>query len=409
VAQLCAASGLLCALAALPRKPFAGGLGAVAAGAALAASGAPTLALLFSAIGAVMVLRVLLNMHGEYASAWAEHERLQLAKPPETPPTSMRWFCTVVLACLAAVALAGIGLEQFRNLLRVPETWQQWRDLLRLWTWFAWPSALFALWTLWRWRGQLLAPHLSLPLAFAAVAVAASALTDNSDRSTLLALPAVSALAAFALPTVRRAVSAAIDWFTLLFFSGCAMVIWVVWFAMHTGMPAQPAANVMRLAPGFEPVFSMPAALMAFTASAAWIGLVRWRVGRYRHPMWKSLVLPASGAALCWLLLMTLWLPLLDFARSYAPLMRTVNTTLTEKGCVFTAGFSRAQLAAFTWYSDRKVATNPSANCPYLIIDQDAYSSEIAATVASSWTPQITLRRPTDDDQNIIIFIRRAP
>jgi hypothetical protein len=47
--------------------------------------------------------------------------------------------------------------------------------------------------------------------------------------------------------------SALIDWFTLLFFSGCAFIIWVIWIAMQTGFTqAQPAANVARLAPGFE-------------------------------------------------------------------------------------------------------------------------------------------------------------
>ena len=47
--------------------------------------------------------------------------------------------------------------------------------------------------------------------------------TANSDRSLLLALPALAALAAFALPTLRRSVSALIDWFALLFFSGIAL------------------------------------------------------------------------------------------------------------------------------------------------------------------------------------------
>ena len=34
----------------------------------------------------------------------------------------------------------------------------------------------------------------------------------------------------------------------------------------------------------------------------AWLWLVRWRTGRHRHALWKSLVLPAGGVALCWLL-----------------------------------------------------------------------------------------------------------
>ena len=43
-----------------------------------------------------------------------------------------------------------------------------------------------------------------------------------SDRSLLLSLPPLAALAAFALPTLKRSVASLIDWFTLLFFTGCA-------------------------------------------------------------------------------------------------------------------------------------------------------------------------------------------
>lgn len=66
------------------------------------------------------------------------------------------------------------------------------------------------------------------------------------DRTLLLALPALATLAAFALPTLKRQVLALIDWFALLFFSTSALTIWVIWIAMQTGFPPQPAANVAR-------------------------------------------------------------------------------------------------------------------------------------------------------------------
>ena len=79
-----------------------------------------------------------------------------------------------------------------------------------------------------------------------------------------------------------------------------------------------------QLAPGFVPSFS----LIAFVAGAGrHRGLGLAGALAHRAPpaaLWKSLVLPAGGAALCWLLLMTLWLPVLDYARSYAPLVRGI-------------------------------------------------------------------------------------
>ena len=65
-----------------------------------------------------------------------------------------------------------------------------------------------------------------------------------------------------------------IDWFTLLFFSASAIGIWVVWLAVQTGVPAKPAANVAKLAPGYVPSFSLLAFGVALAATAAWCLLV---------------------------------------------------------------------------------------------------------------------------------------
>ncbi len=73
--------------------------------------------------------------------------------------------------------------------------------------------------------------------------------------------------------------AALIDWFTLLFFSISTLAIWVIWIAMQTGVPAKPAANVAKLAPGFSPSFSLFALLVALAASVAWCSLV-WSGGR---------------------------------------------------------------------------------------------------------------------------------
>jgi 4-amino-4-deoxy-L-arabinose transferase-like glycosyltransferase len=170
---------------------------------------------------------------------------------------SIRTLATDPLAWAAGVLAVVLGGSAVAGLFP-PPGWQTawssmpWGSWGRLLLWFTWPVWPLALWTLWRWRRQLLQPHVALPLWAALVSVIDSAQSDERDRALLLALPALAALAAFALPTLRRSVSALIDWFTLLFFTACALVIWVVWFAMQTGVPAKPAANVARLAPGSE-------------------------------------------------------------------------------------------------------------------------------------------------------------
>jgi hypothetical protein len=170
----------------------------------------------------------------------------------------------------------------------------------RLLLWFTWPAWPLALWTVWRWRRQLARRHVACRCG--------SRWWPWSPRSPqprprlLLSLPALAALAAFALPTFERSVSALIDWFTLLFFSGCALVIWVIWISMQTGIPAKPAANVAKLAPGFVPAFGWLAFVVALARHHRLDLAGALAHQRSREAIWKSLVLPAGGAALagCW-------------------------------------------------------------------------------------------------------------
>ncbi|MEY4318589.1 MAG: hypothetical protein RI902_2397, partial [Pseudomonadota bacterium] len=244
-------------------------------------------------------------------------------------------------------------------------------------------------------------------------------LTLSAERTLLLSLPALATLAAFALPTLRRSMAAFIDWFTLLFFSGCAFIIWVVWLAMQTGWPAQPAANVARLAPGFEPSLGVFAFAVALLATAAWTWLVVWRVGRHRHALWKSLVLPAGGAALCWLLLMTLWLPLLDFARSYKPWVKQIQTIMAAHGnantsCMMAYGLDTGQMTAFHYHGGFEIEslndkTKPQkAECEWLLVDNDLRPELSQVVRLNEWRRIQTIRRPSDNNEDVTLYRRRA-
>jgi 4-amino-4-deoxy-L-arabinose transferase-like glycosyltransferase len=226
----------------------------------------------------------------------------------------------------------------------------------------------------------------------------------------LVSLPAIATLAAFALPTLRRSLSAWIDWFTLLFFSGCALVVWVVWIAMQTGIPAQPAANVARLVPGFTPEFSAPTLVLALSATLAWFGLVKWRIGHHRTAIWKSMVLPASGAVLCWLLVMSLWLPLLDFARSYAPMVKKVLDVTGPVTCLQYAGISRAQGTAFQFHGQVQLLSlqAPQEQCRWLIVDRVNLSLLSAKLKSLGWIEAAKAPRVENREESIVIFKPKA-
>lgn len=395
LAQLCFTSLTFYALAALPYRTVMPRLAGIAGLAGLALSGAPTMAALIGTGSAIIYLLI-------------------RAPEPESPRSKLRIALSILFVTCAVMAMSSL-LDLWRWRIEFPEpTGQEWRSLARLLMWFTWPAWPLALWTLWRWRHQLfrqgvLGRHLALPLWFVSLSLVATFTTASADRSLLLALPALAALAAFSLPTLGRSVAALIDWFTLLFFSGCALVIWVVWIALQTGVPQQPAANVVRLAPGFEHSFSIAPFLIASLATLAWAWLTKWRIGRHRAAIWKSLVLPAGGAALCWLLLMTLWLPLLDYARSYGPLVQRVVRVVKDAPCVETQGLSRSQLAALKFHGQLNlVNTGSGMQCPWLIMDKRNLASLELSAKSSLWIVESTLQHPSDKAEALVLY-RRAP
>jgi 4-amino-4-deoxy-L-arabinose transferase-like glycosyltransferase len=245
------------------------------------------------------------------------------------------------------------------------------------------------------------------PLICAGTALVACIAMGGSDRALMLGLPPLAVLAAFALPTLQRSTAAAIDWFSVFFFSIAAITVWVVYLSIETGVPAKPAANIARLAPGYTPVFSLLALLLAAAGTLAWIWLVHWRTRRTRHPLWKSMVLPASGVSLCWLLVMTLLLAPLDHARSYRSLVERIARHVPRDACVAAPGMPRAPVAALEYLGGYRVdAITPAAStpCRYLLLLETRGHSVPAGP---DWRLVSRERRSTNEDEVTTVY-RRA-
>jgi hypothetical protein len=142
-------------------------------------------------------------------------------------------------------------------------------------------------------------------------------------------------------------------------------------------------------------------------ATLVWAWLVRWRVGRHRAAIWKSLVLPAGGAALCWLLLMTLWMPLLDFVRSYTVVVRNVSTFVGTPACIQEMGLSREQIAAFQYHGGFRILSNPfQARCEWLMVNPDPRLDLPDKVNTSQWQLAATIRRPSDKGDDVVLYRR---
>jgi hypothetical protein len=142
----------------------------------------------------------------------------------------------------------------------------------------------------------------------------------------------------------------------------------------------------------------------------AWLGLVR-----HRHPLWKSLVLPASGVALAWLLTMTLLLPALDYARSPRALMALIDQHVPHGACVIAPGMTRAQVAALEVFGGHRVrvasalVAAPPDGCDHLLLPlRGPAATAKAPPTPPGWISVARLRRPAERNEQVLVY-RRAP
>lgn len=276
--------------------------------------------------------------------------------------------------------------------------------------WFAWPAWPFAIWAVYAWRHQHEALHITLPLTFFGALVLIALLNPRGEEAILLPLlPMLAILAAFGLPTMKRGAINAVDWFSVMMLSTCASFIWLGWIAKQTGWPAQIAKNAFKIAPGFKPEFSLITFLIAAAASAGWIWIVYWRISRRPSVLWRAVVLSSGGIILCWLLLMTLWLPWGNYIKSYAGVAQQIDTVLpTVKRCVAT-NVGPSQRASFAYFGQIQFAQFDDKNCDYLLLQDNQRSNDSAPNLTrynQQWKLIWQGRRPADRDERFRLYRR---
>ncbi|WP_197337121.1 ArnT family glycosyltransferase [Ralstonia solanacearum] len=270
---------------------------------------------------------------------------------------------------------------------------------------FAWPVWPLAAWAWKSWGGMRTAPHIALPLAILLPQVLLLLLQPQpGDDSFLLLIPPMAVMATFALPTLKRAAINAIDWFALLAFTLLGGFVWLVWIAKITGYPAQIARNVFRLLPGYRPTFSWTALLCALLVTAAWVLIVVWRTSRVPKAIWRAVVISAAGTTLLWVLMMTLWLPTIDYAKTYREVAQSAALALPRTyTCVQPIRIGDAQLASFAYFGHIRFG-NPEDNCDILLRHDPYEYGDPSSMPNYEWRIIWEGRRPADRDERFRMY-----
>lgn len=292
-------------------------------------------------------------------------------------------------------------------------SWNSIKTFFRVGIWFFWPAWPFAGWAIYAWRRQHHLLHIVLPLSFVGALTLLILFNPSPENGDLLKLLApLAIMAAFGLPTMKRGAINAIDWFSVMVLTMMAALLWLFWFAKLTGWPAQLAKNALKQVPGFKPEFGVLAFLVAAGATVGWIALVRWRVSRQPAVLWRAVVLSSGGLILLWVLLMTLFLPDLNYSKSYAGVARQIVASLPPGSPCIETNVGPAQRASFAYFGQLRFAGVDDAKCDLVLVQDSVRLKDDKERLHSyrgkDWTLLWEGRRPSDRDERFRLY-RKSP
>jgi len=269
-----------------------------------------------------------------------------------------------------------------------------WRYLNML-LWYAWPALPLAAWALWSKRRQLASQPLVLPVfSFLSTLLVLGLFAEARSSAALLILPPLVLVAVPGVTSLRRGAANAFDWFGMMTFSLFAALVWIVWNAMVFGWPARLARQAVRLEPGFVGHFSLIACLFAVVLTLIWFWLI---VTSPRSPI-RGIMHWMAGLTLFWVLIAVLWMPWIDYGKSYRPLSAALAKALpTDSGCIANANLPDSILASLDYFDGiRTIALSDDASkrCNWLLVQ--GQSRDPAAISAAGWRKSWEGKRPSD-------------
>ena len=270
--------------------------------------------------------------------------------------------------------------------------------------WFSWPALPLAAWSLWHFRSHLLQrPQIQLTLVFFTVALILLGL--NSESRDVLALPLLLPLAIMggaAIDKLWRGAASALDWFGIMLFGMFGFLIWLGWFAMMSGMPARLAARMHKLSEAYVPHFDWLAFIAAIVITVVWMVTVfhNKRSNRAAVTDW------AIGITMVWGLLMTLWLPWLDSAKSYDSVYAGMQKALpADFACVTSRNVGEFQLSMLHYYTGIKAQRFENVqrlDCDLYLIQDERRREKIEA--GPEWELIWKGKRPSDRRESFRLY-----
>ncbi|MFT7229160.1 MAG: 4-amino-4-deoxy-L-arabinose transferase-like glycosyltransferase [Methylophilaceae bacterium] len=250
---------------------------------------------------------------------------------------------------------------------------------LSLLLWYAWPSLPLAIWGLWRYRAYLFnQPRFQLCITFFIAAfISIGFLGEHKDIYALPLLIPLTALAGGSIETLKRGAASALNWFGLILFGLIGTLIWLGWGAMMSGSPEKLKERLIFLSGLTKLDFSVLALVLASAITLIWL----FSTFRSKHSNRAVATNWAIGMTFIWTLLMTLWLPIIDSARSYHDVFTGFKNVLPKGySCITSKDLGDAQRDLLHYYANVKTQPSESgeeSSCDLFLIQDKRDPTEV--------------------------------
>ncbi len=304
---------------------------------------------------------------------------LWLASVYLASPEYFASFFQAEIATLTRPATPATNLLRYANLL----------------LWYAWPALPLAGWALWSKRRLLRTRALAQPaFSFFAILITLALFVAMRSASALLLLPPLVLLAVPGVTSLRRGAANAFDWFGMVTFTFFAGIAWIGWSALTFGWPERLARQAVKLEPGFVGSFNAPAVFFTLVFTGIWFWMI---ITSPRSPM-RGIMHWMSGLTLFWLLIASLWMPWIDYGKTFRGVSASLQDALPEKpDCIAGATLPLSFLASLDYFENIRTIPQKSesaARCSWLLVQGNV--RDPAALSEAGWRKVWEGNRPTD-------------
>ncbi len=265
------------------------------------------------------------------------------------------FFCLLDPASQATAAL-----NRSFDLLYLPKT------LL----WYALPAWPIALWAWLKARRNIgdRIEHALPFVAFMVMLIFVFLTMEPRDTSPMILLLPLCLAAAQGMDKLSRTLASFVNWFGLFVFGSITIFLWAMYTGAITGIPRNAARRVLYEVPGLQLEVHWGAIILALLLTVLWLAVVL----RTRYSNRRAVVNWAAGVTVLWMLFNLLWLPAVDYAKSYRGvaqnLKSAIATSNVDGGCINSQDVGIAQIASLDYFIGLRLKPINTGICSHILV-----------------------------------------